>query len=246
MSSGVRLLITLLLLGLDAPASAQFPLPFGFHRAVARVLSAVTGAKFDSVDVTVDFPADMSPYKQVTVRRLLGATPPSSDCITTGTQIKSWTGSWLDETFPDTGLTSSTAYSYRVCFQLLDNSWVAGDTVISVLSQQACGGYVYGGACFRAGAASGNCVDACTTYGGCDIVGIRDVVGSNGTLVACDAVLDQLFGAGTATNQGTCLPAGSVGCRKHNNGDYQRCTGQPSACETTTLLSGQRACSCNY
>lgn len=94
--------------------------------------SGVTGSANGEIDLTIDFPADVSDYNQVLIRRLAGATPPT--CFT-GTVVRTYNvGQFTDQTpTTDTG-TAGTYYSYRACIYDSSNNVTTSDVALNILA----------------------------------------------------------------------------------------------------------------
>jgi hypothetical protein len=80
--------------------------------------SFTAGGPSGTIDIYLNFPATTPDFNSLTIRRILGATPPNADCATDGTLIYSRNSDQMvDHTYQDTGLTPGGAYSYRICIQ---------------------------------------------------------------------------------------------------------------------------------
>ncbi len=101
-------------------------------------------------------------------------------------------------------------------------------------------GTVVGPHCWFAGGTLQNCDTVCGGQGMvCDLVGIRDYAGSNGSNANCDAVLTAVLSTSltvTDTGAGGAWGCGWVGA------SYQRDIGATTTCAASNLL--QRACAC--
>lgn len=78
-------------------------------------LGATTGTVRGSIDVSVDFPDDVSDYAKVYILRVDGADPPEASCLVGVLAASYAVGHFSDGAFVDTGLTELATYSYRAC-----------------------------------------------------------------------------------------------------------------------------------
>ena len=77
--------------------------------------SAATGTgSIGDITMTLNFPTTTSHMSNVTIRRILGDTPPNADCTSDGTQVANIT-SLTSQTLTDATGVNSGIYSYRAC-----------------------------------------------------------------------------------------------------------------------------------
>lgn len=99
-------------------------------------LGGVTGTKLGEVALTLDLPADVSDYHQVTIRRSAGATAPP-DCAS-GTAVKTLSAAELTSDplmVADQTALAGSAFSYRVCIQDQAGNETGSDNVANMVSK---------------------------------------------------------------------------------------------------------------
>lgn len=103
----------------------------------------------------------------------------------------------------------------------------------------SCSGVQVGGYCWYYGALGENCYSVCTAHGGCDLNGILNYAGSNGSDANCVAVMDALGApGGTVTSSST-----AVGCEYRTSSSSRRRATSTTSC-VAAGASSYIACSC--
>lgn len=115
----------------------------------------------------------------------------------------------------------------------------------------SCGGFSYGGYCYRLAATnSHSCDQVCASYGGCNVSG---VVAAWNTLAVCGTIVTALIGHAPAAGNSDLASASTVGalgctyyyfCYKGCNESAQRISDATPTCAAQTSSLWKRVCAC--
>jgi hypothetical protein len=105
------------------------------------------------------------------------------------------------------------------------------------------GGVLNGVACWYLGAENVGCDERCAPHGGYNDV-TKDDIGSNGTDIGCDTILDLLGGTGDLTSLACDGTLGGVGCVIVGGTVKTRCVSPETTAEAKFMIAA-RACGCN-
>lgn len=113
--------------------------------------------------------------------------------------------------------------------------------VTVVACPAACGGVSAGGYCWYLGTSNASCDTACASYGGCNLAGTRDYVGTGGSFANCASVAN---GFGSFISVGDNGGSAPMGCFVRSGGVH-RLIGSTTNCSQGDIFGGQRVCACN-
>jgi hypothetical protein len=240
----VQTLLALVLAGYAAILLATPSAPSTFWRdteppPALQAVNAVTGSSGGEITVTTNFPANVSDYARVDVRRVAGATAPNVNCSSNGTIQTSYVGTYTPDpsTYMDTG-TAGSYYSYRWCIYDGSGNLTASQTVTNVQALQTCGGDLAGTYCWYQSGSGQSCDTYCGAggRGGCNAAGVSWGWAS---VANCQAVATAVNGApGSAGGAGS----NNIGCWNIGASSFRDLGGATCG---GSFSGNTRYCACN-
>jgi len=204
--------------------------------------SAESGEEDGVIQITLEFPQDVTEFDRVSIKAAVGDLPPE-DC-TQGDKLKTLDDFSASEIAIKAPIAGET-YSLRACvYDAAGNEAADQPTAASVVAGSACAGKRIGKGCWYLGEPSKSCEDTCSPHGGYNEL-TNTYAGRQGTIAQCKEVLEVLFGqAITKVEEGPFhIPLGCHQFSGHSYGYVHGVDVDTSAGASWDMA--RRACACN-